>query len=222
MSDTPNDDMPIDDAPIDDQLAALLADESMWDPPDRAIEDAIVAAIADEATSGGDVAAAEIVSGGGPSSVVPFLARPRIAGGRWIAPFVAGAAAVLLIVGAFALFSDDEEPEPEFVLVLEATDLAPESSGTVEIDTTPIGTRILLDVAGLPPAAEGQYYEAWLRTGPDAGVSAGTFHLRGGDGEIVLWAGVVVADYPLFTITVQDEADPASSGQVVLRALVES
>jgi hypothetical protein len=63
-------------------------------------------------------------------------------------------------------------------------------------------------------------YEAWLRKDADVGVSAGTFHLRGGDGELELWAGVSIEDYPLVTVTLQDEADPVSSGQVVLRALV--
>jgi hypothetical protein len=90
----------------------------------------------------------------------------------------------------------------------------------VTIAETPLGTRLILDVAGLPPAAPGQYYEAWMRTGPEAGVSAGTFHLRGGDGEIELWAGVTLDAYPLFTITIQDEADPLSSGRVVLKGRV--
>lgn len=41
-------------------------------------------------------------------------------------------------------------------------------------------------------------------------MSAGTFHLR----------GVTAADYPLFTITIQDEADAESSGRVVLEGRV--
>ncbi len=39
-------------------------------------------------------------------------------------------------------------------------------------------------------------------------------------GEIELWAGVTTEDYPLFTVTIQDEADPVSSGRVVLRGTV--
>ena len=86
---------------------------------------------------------------------------------------------------------------------------------------TPIGTRIILDVAGLPPAEPGTYYEAWMRVDAETGVSAGTFHLRGGDGEIELWSGVTAADYPLLTVTVQDEGQAASSGVVVLRGRID-
>jgi hypothetical protein len=61
----------------------------------------------------------------------------------------------------------------------------------------PLGTRLILDVAGLPPAEPGEYHEAWMRTGPEVGVSAGTFHLRGDHGQIELWAGVTADNYPL-------------------------
>ena len=55
----------------------------------------------------------------------------------------------------------------------------------------------------------------------DVGVSAGTFHMRGGDGSIELWSGVSPDDYPLVTVTIQQEADGAeSSGRVVLRGLL--
>jgi hypothetical protein len=108
-------------------------------------------------------------------------------------------------------------------LALAATELAPGASADAAIDTTPLGTRILLDMRDLPPAPAGTYYEAWLRIDADIGVSAGTFHMRGGDGEIELWAGVSIDDYPLFTVTLQDEGGgAASSGRVVLSARFES
>ena len=188
---------------VDADLAALLADESTWEPLDPAIEDSIVAAITAEAD---------------PAGVV----TPIGAAGRRQRPLLlAGAAAALLLViaGLFAVDRGSDDPAGT-ELALEATELAPDATGLVTIDDTPLGTRLILEVAGLPPAAEGQYYEAWLRTGPELGVSAGTFHLRGGDGEIELWAGVTAVDYPLFTITIQDEGDPQSSGLVVLRGRV--
>lgn len=193
------------ETPVDPELAALLADAGMWEPPDASVEDAIVAAIAAAAADDGSAHA-----------VVAPISRARRRRGLAVA---AAAALVLVVVGVFAISSDDGTPSG-FELALAPSELAPGASGTVTIDDTPLGTRLILAVAGLPPAADGEYYEAWLRTGPEAGVSAGTFHLRGGDGEIELWAGVTAAEYPLFTITIQDETDPVSSGRVVLSGRV--
>lgn len=196
--------------PGDAGLAAFLAEPSMWDDPDPSVEDAIVAAIAAER----DLVRPEVAPAVAP--VVALDARRR-----WAVPLLVGAAAAVLVVGLLATFLRDDTVTPEIELALAATDLAPDAKGLVEIDTTPLGTRLILDVSGLPPAPAGQYYEAWLRTGPETGVSAGTFHLRGGNGRIELWAGVTIEDYPLFTVTIQDEADVASSGQVVLKGRVE-
>ena len=101
--------------------------------------------------------------------------------------------------------------------------LQPPVSGTVELTAQPDGTRVVIETSDLPPAPEGTYYEAWLRTGPDFGVSAGTFHLRGG-GEvpIELWAGVSIDDFPLFTVTLQPVGMEESSGEVVLSARLDN
>jgi anti-sigma-K factor RskA len=194
-------DEPFDTDPgIDADLAALLAEPALWEPADAGLEDAVVAAIAAESASSG---------------VVVPLTRSRH---RLVA---AAAAVVLVVLMVGAVLSIRETSAPGGIeLALEATELAPAATGVVSIDDTPFGTRLVLAVSGLPPAAADQYYEAWLRTGPEVGVSAGTFHLRGGDGEIELWAGVTAADYPLFTITIQDEADAESSGRVVLKGRV--
>jgi hypothetical protein len=103
-------------------------------------------------------------------------------------------------------------------LALNPTALAPAASGQIHAANLADGVRIILDVSGLPPAAPGTYYEAWVRKSPEVGVSAGTFHLRGGGhSSIELWAGVPVEEYPLFTVTVQEEGKgAASSGKVVL------
>ncbi|MBV1894375.1 MAG: anti-sigma factor, partial [Ilumatobacteraceae bacterium] len=71
-------------------------------------------------------------------------------------------------------------------------------------------------------APDGFYYEAWLRKSPEVGVSAGTFHLRGGDGSIQLWAGVALDEYPILTVTLQTEGGgAASSGIVVLAGKID-
>lgn len=150
--------------------------------------------------------------------VVPIERARR----RWVGPLL-GAAAALVLVAAVGLASltlrGDDDPDLEVALV--GTDLAPDATAVAEVTGTPMGTRLVLDVTGLPPAPDGQYYEAWLRQSPEIGVSAGTFHLRGGDGAIELWSGVTVDRYPLITVTIQDEdAGAMSSGRVVLKGTV--
>jgi hypothetical protein len=107
-------------------------------------------------------------------------------------------------------------------LALVGTDLAPGASAEALIDPGPLGVRITLDVSGLAPSPPGTYYQAWVRKSPEIGISAGTFHLRGGDGEIELWAGVSTEDYPLITVTLQQEGDGTeSSGKVVLKGRLD-
>lgn len=218
----------VDERALDD-LASILSDASMWETSDPADEEAIFAAIAELAATDSPVSVAAdtepairasmpsepaLTSAEQPSNVVSISSRRR-----WAGPFAAGiAAALALVLGVSALTGGTDRAGIE--LALAPTDLAPDAVGVVEIIETPNGTVLLLDVSGLPPAPEGSYYEAWVRQDAQVGVSAGTFHLRGGGGEIELWAGVTAEDYPLFTITIQDEADPVSSGRVVLRGLL--
>jgi len=194
------------------QLDALLSNPDLWDAADPADEDAIVAAILAEAAAEPEVeAAAEPV----PDNVIP-IARHR----RWAAPALSAAAAVIVVLLGLGIVNAiaDRPADGEVELALDGTDLAPDATATARIVDLPAGSRIRLDVEGLEPAAPGTYYEVWLRQDAEIGVSAGTFHLRG-DGDIELWAGVSLNDYPLVTITVQEEAEPVSSGRVVLKAL---
>ncbi len=230
MSDrTPFDDVAgdVDDgAELPPELIAALADESTWTEVPIELEEAIVAAIVEEAGTSGELdrsdepreaAVPEPPSG---AEVIDLSSRRR-----WRTfGLSAAAAAVVIIAGAVIVSTvgGSGDDDPQFALALEATELAPGASADVGIDTTPLGTKILLDVRDVPPAPPGSYYEAWLRIDAETGVSAGTFHLRGGDGEIELWAGVTVDDYPLFTITLQDEGGgAASSGRVILRGVVQ-
>jgi hypothetical protein len=233
-----------------DALSELLSNPSIWvetggNDAGADTEDAIVAAIAAEAAMfttesvdpveaqpvGEDTATGDDTAIGGDTAIGEdtATAAPVVAldsRRRRFGSFAAGAAAAaLVLVGSLALFNQDpfgDDDGPSGVeLALAGTELAPEATGTATIADTPLGTRIVLNVAALPPAEPGTYYEAWLRVDGQIGVSAGTFHLRGGDGEIELWAGVPIDDYPLFTITVQDEAQAESSGVVVLKGRVD-
>lgn len=215
---TPDDDPDFGDA-VDPHLAALLAEPAMWDEPEPSGADAVVAAIfAERATQSSDAP-------GEPTDPVAHEAsnsKPVVEIGayrrRFVPVMAAAAAVVVLLAGALIIAAVDGDDDDGVVIALAATELAPGASAEADVADTPLGTRILLDLSGLPPAADGTYYEAWLRQSPEVGVSAGTFHMRGGDGEIELWAGVSLADYPLITVTVQEEGGgAASSGVVVLR-----
>lgn len=192
------------------QLAALVGDPALWEEPNRADEDAIVAAIRAEA-------GAESLSfpGDDPSSNVIPISRAR----RWLGPIAAGVAAALVVLAGFAFVMNGDDDG--VVLALDGTEVAPGASAEAIVAPLDAGTRIILDVSGLPPAEPGTYYEAWMRIDAETGVSAGTFHMRGGDGTIELWSGVTPDDYPLITVTLQDEGQTESSGVVVLRGLLD-
>ncbi len=226
-------DIPFDDELSEEeraQLAAFLDDPAVWEEPSMEDEDAIVAAILAETSTAGSTAPTiapvpeaepvlqqvrQPVTGELPDNVIP-ISRSR----RWLSSAAAGVAAAVMVIAGFAFVTRSEDPEG-VLLALEGTDLAPSATAEASIAPLRSGTRIILDVSGLPPAEPGTYYEAWMRKDAAVGVSAGTFHLRGGDGAIELWSGVLPADYPLITVTIQNEAQSESSGVVVLKGLLD-
>ncbi len=228
MNTGPSDEFATDLDPAEQALLGeLLRDPVLWQEPDPMDADAIVAAI--QAESGSNVTSlADRRSVVADAEIAPRSdSRPF---GRTLLAAAAGAAIALIGFAAIQnIISNDTDgaddidvvAQPESIeLALEGTDLDPDASAQVLVTPGLLGTRIDLDVVGLDPAPPGTYYEAWLRQSPEVGVSAGTFHLRGGDGEVELWAGVSPVDYPLLTVTLQSEAQTESSGQVVLRGLV--
>jgi hypothetical protein len=105
-----------------------------------------------------------------------------------------------------------------YTVDIAGTELAPLAAGVVTVQETGSGVSIELDVDGLEPAAEGFYYQAWMK-GDTGAVTVGTFHAREGGDDIVLWSGVDIDTYPTLTVTIQEEgAGSASSGQVVMIA----
>lgn len=187
-----------------DALSALLARESVWDAPAPEVEGRILAAVAAEAVQRPTVA--------GPS-------RPGRAERRHLR-VIGVAAALLLILGVSIglLAGDDDSP---LEIALAGTELAPGASAVAELDDTPQGLRVRLEVSGLAPAAPGTYYQGWVKNGSDA-VTIGTFHARGGAGVIELWAGVSSDEYNSIAVTLQQEgAGAQSSGLVVLSGSLE-
>ncbi len=129
--------------------------------------------------------------------------------------WLAAAAALVAVVAGITLIVRDGDDTTVFAL--EGTERAPEASADVEVADTPVGLKILLTPDRLPAAPEGTYYECWLSDG-DVRVSAGTFHLRGGAGEIELWAGVVGPEFDHLAVTLEPiDDDLDSSGDIFLR-----
>ena len=210
------------DEPVDDdafnalvaQLPDALRDPAVWAEPPPWLADSIVAAIADERVEAGPVVAAP---------AAPARARrQRRPRQTW---WLAAAAAVIAIVAAVGIIATrDGGGGEEFAMA--GTDLASAASATGQIDDTDSGLKITLDIQELPPAPDGYFYEAWMRTANDDDpdlTAIGTFHMRGGDSTVTLWSAVDVDTHPIITVTLQEEgAGPESSGQVVLRgSLVE-
>ena len=186
------------DDPSDDDLAALaalLARADTWDDPPRRLEEAVVAAIA-------------IETGAVPPRRTSGerRAHPMWSGGR----VLAAAAAVVVVVAGIVVMTRGASDGETFALA--GTDVEPGASAEVVVSATPAGLKILLDTEGLPGAPDGHMYEAWVGDGT-IGVSAGTFHLRGGDGPIELWAGVTGPEFHRLWITLEpidDDAAPSS------------
>jgi Anti-sigma-K factor rskA len=135
---------------------------------------------------------------------------------RWFAL----AAGVALLGGGAAggWFAQDQFNNRGEVVTLAGTELAPDASAVARVRDTASGVRIALDVSDLAPAEPGTFYAAWLRSDDGDLVPIGTFHVREGTDTVELWAGVELENYPLITVTLQQEgAGEASSGQVVLR-----
>jgi len=166
----------------------LLSDPAVWAEPPPYLQEAVVAAIAEEAGA-------------------TKRRRLRVA--------VAGiAAAVLLAVGVTVGVYVNRDQPVEFAATLAGTELSPEASGNVTLSKTPSGWDIRLHATGLPRREDGEYYQAWLKNDAGLLVPIGSFN----DGrDVTLWSGVGPADFPTLTVTQEvADGDQASSGLVVL------
>ena len=134
----------------------------------------------------------------------------------WAIPAVAVAAAAF----TFAVLGVDRalQPDPPRAEIYTATGTALAPAATAEVAITPAGAGVIvaLTIEGLPAAAPGSYYTAWL-SGPRGDVPIGSFHQRRAGEEIRLWSGVDPRAYPRLVVTLQAEGDPPSpSASVVL------
>ena len=185
-----------------DGLRASLADPSMWEEPDPALEDRVVAAVA--------------AASGAHRSPAPRV-RSRRFRPRLLYPALA-AAAVVVAVAVGVIVHDAGHAPTRFTAALTATGLAPGARGDATLTQTTAGWRIDLAVSGLARLDHGRYYEAWLKNPAGILVPVGTFNQGP---NVSLWAGVSPVDFPTLTVTEQREGrNQASSGKRVLTGSV--
>jgi hypothetical protein len=207
------------DTPDDDtELRALLApfadvlgSEATWAEPPAGLVDSIV----DQLRS----TDAEVVALAPPVSIARRRRRPA-----WAMPAMAAAAAVMVFLAGFLIADrqDDDDVSAIADIELTGTALAPEARARGDVRDRGAGYAIRLDMAGLPPAAEGEFYEGWLRADDGEMVSVGTFHMRSGDSDVVLWSGVRIAEYHTLIVTEEQERSGAeASDRVMLEGAVE-
>lgn len=179
-----------------DLIREILGRESTWSESPPEVADRLLTVIG--ANRG--VAAVE----------TPRKARPW----GWAAAAVLGAAALVLVVtGLLGVFA----PSDEQVVAIAGTELQPEATGEAAIREAEAGWWVRLDIADLPAADTGTYYEGWVWNDQGEGVSIGTFHMRGDSEAVVLWSGVDPADYPAIWVTLEaEDGDPAASDRIVM------
>jgi anti-sigma-K factor RskA len=186
-------------------LVAALADPATWAEPPPALEEAVAAQIRDEASLG--------------RASVPSRAAGRPARAhsrnRWLIPLVGVAAAGIVAVGVGLAVRDEEDESPVALASLEASELEPDATGSVEVFESQAGFRVVLDATGLPRQPNDGFYEAWVRGEDGTLVSLGTFSESAG--PITLWSGVDPRQFGSVTITRElPDGNPDSSGDRVL------
>lgn len=147
-------------------------------------------------------------------AIAALTGRPR-----WRRPVVLAAAAAIVVAVAVAgglRLTMDRRPDSTEV-ELAGTDAAAGATARAYLRDQAAGVSVDLDVDGLPPAPDGMFYEAWL-VGDTGKVSAGSFHVREGPGEVTLWLGVDPAGYDGLSVTLQPvDGGSLAEGTVVLR-----
>ena len=175
------------------EVARDLDDDELLTPPDH-----VWAAIAEE-----------ISADSGP--IVPMRSRRRVA------PWIALAAAVGVVLGGVVGASLMRSTPPEIVASVALEPLADYSTtGTATVEVVDGTEMLAVDVSGLP-STDG-YFEVWLLA-PDASSMIALGTLGAGESTVLpLPAGVSLADYPVVDISAEPyDGDPAHSTDSVVR-----
>ena len=126
-----------------ERVHGVLADPAVWADPPLDLQERVVAAIAEEAGAG--------------------RRRRRI---RY--SVMAVAAAVVLAVGVTVGLQATRDEPAQFAASLTGTRLAPDAAASVTLTKNHNGWKIEMHATGLPRRANGELYEAWLKS--DAGL----------------------------------------------------
>jgi hypothetical protein len=216
--------------PDERSLARLLDNPAVWAEVTPGLKDRVLAeALGRVEPTAFDEDEGEDAPDDGPGGLVddvvtPFQTRPRHAAARpplWQRPVLLAAAALALVgvtVGGTLLATRDATEPSGTEVALAGTENMPDASATAELRDEPSGVQVTLNVSGLPPAPERTFYEAWLVSEDRGKVSAGTFHIREPQDDIILWLGVDPADYDAITVTRQPvQGGTLADGVVMLR-----
>lgn len=141
-------------------------------------------------------------------------ARPRTA----IAVAAAVAAlAVAVAVGALVRSSDSGGGGPRIALA-SVGEGGPAATGTARASGGGSGS-LRLEVSGLRPSADAQFYELWLLDGPRTAVSLGAFRVpASGAADVTVPLPFALTDFRYIDVSVEPEDGVAThSGRSVLR-----
>jgi hypothetical protein len=203
-------------AALVERFGTTLRRAAVWDVPPDDLGDRIIAQVGALRAGDGHVGA-----GAADLPINEVAASGRRRGVSWMWPGLAVAAAALVAFAAGALLTTDDDNgrsrEPVADVALTATELSPGASAEGDVVDAGAGFSINIDVSGLPPAPDGEYYEGWLHEAATGDwVSVGTFHMRSGDGHVVLWSGVPLDRYNEFVVTSEVEGSTGGHGDVLL------
>ena len=210
-------------AEVLERFRTTLGSVAVWEDPPAGLGDRIIAQVNSLRDDDRQPAPSTEDAGRAVPAALDDERRRR----RWLWPGLAAAAAavVAFAAGALLMAGDDDgrrSLEPIADIELLPTELGAGASADGSVVDAGAGYAINIDVAGLPPAPEGQYYEGWLHDA-DTGdwVSVGTFHMRGGDDRVVLWSGVPIARYQQLVVTSEVEGSTGGHGDVLLEGPLE-
>ncbi|MGK2931585.1 MAG: anti-sigma factor domain-containing protein [Solirubrobacterales bacterium] len=170
-----------------------------------------------------------VMPGTAPEAVrTPAASSPR-RGFRWLrAGAGLAASAAILAVGVLIGFQLDDsgpsEPAPQRTLALDSFGEAPAgASGKIDLVSSE-GDAATVDVSGLRPTGDSEFYELWLLGEEGELVALGSFRVEpDGHSRIEVPLPVDPDDYQYFDVSVQpDNGDPGHSGVSVLRGLTSA